>query len=189
MDNSKQAKWDARYQQPREQPTAAAVLRQHHQQLPASGRALDLACGLGGNALLLAAHGLSVDGWDLSPVGLAQLEQFAERRGLHIDTLARDVERQPPAAKQYDVICVSYFLHRASCAAIAEALRPGGLLFYQTFTVDNQNGPSNPDFVLQRGELLQLFPELQVLDYCEDASIAGQAWLLARRPEDDYKPL
>ncbi|HEB99563.1 MAG TPA: SAM-dependent methyltransferase, partial [Thiotrichales bacterium] len=66
------AKWDARY---RESATAVAteVLVENRHLLPAVGEALDLACGLGGNALLLARHGLRTTAWDLSPVAIERL--------------------------------------------------------------------------------------------------------------------
>ena len=67
---SLEAKWDAIYQRPTQEPQAAEVLRENRFLLPVSGRALDLACGLGGNALFMAAAGLNVDAWDISGTAL-----------------------------------------------------------------------------------------------------------------------
>lgn len=183
MDKSKQQKWDKRYLKPNQPPTAAAVLSQYQQLLPTQGHALDLACGLGGNALFMAQRGLKVSAWDISSVGLGKLQDLAKHRHLTLTTVHRDVEQQPPQPNSFDVICVSYFLHRDITPSLIAALKPGGLLFYQTFTTANSNGPSNPRFVLQEGELLGLFAPLDIIDYQEKSpTIAdGQAWLVGRK--------
>jgi hypothetical protein len=61
-------------------------------------------------------------------------------------------------------------LHRPICKHITAALKPNGLLFYQTFHENklSTTGPSNPKFLLQNQELLKLFSDLKVLFYRED---------------------
>ena len=61
-----QAKWDEIYSLASASPVACTLLSEHKYLLPTEGKALDLACGLGGNALMLAASGLSVEAWDIS---------------------------------------------------------------------------------------------------------------------------
>ncbi len=183
MDKSKQEKWDERYLKPNQPPTAVAVLTQHQLLLPTQGSALDLACGLGGNALFMAQRGLKVSAWDISSVGLNKLQDLAKDRQLTLTTVHRDVEQQPPKPNSFDVICVSYFLHRDTTQSLIAALKPNGLLFYQTFTTANTNGPRNPRFVLQDGELLDLFSPLEIIDYQEKSPTIsdGQAWLVGRK--------
>jgi len=164
------SKWDARYRDTGAVAgSAAQVLQQNRQLLPAQGKALDLAAGLGGNALLLAAHGLETHAWDISPVAIAKLDEAAQRHGLVLHTQVRDVVCQPPSANSFDVIVVSRFLERELCPAIIAALKPGGLLFYQTYTRNKPAdvGPNNPRFLLDTGELLQLFAELEKVVYEE----------------------
>lgn len=147
---------------------------QHNQHLlPTEGDALDLACGLGANALLLAARQLDTYAWDNSAVGLQKLAQFAAERSLSVTTLQRDVEQSPPPAHSFDVIVVSQFLYRPIFPALVAALKPGGVLFYQTFHQQklSSSGPGNPDFLLAPGELLTAFADLQVLFYREDAQV------------------
>ncbi len=181
-------KWDARY---REAGSAVAseVLAENRHLLPAAGEALDLACGLGGNALLLARHGLRTTAWDLSPVAIERLASEAE--GLPLRAEVRDVLAMPPAAARFDVIVVSRFLERDLCPALVAALRPGGLLFYQTFTRDKAvaGGPSNPDFLLAENELLRLFGGLCLRVYREEGRLGdvtrglrNEALLVAQRP-------
>lgn len=190
--NPQQAKWNRRYRQAREAGTCARVLSDHLHLLPRQGEALDLACGLGGNALALARSGLSTQAWDLSDVAVARLQQLAEQQRLPLKARCVDLEHDalPPAS--FDVICVSGFLDRSLCPAITAALRPGGLLFYQTFTTAKRgtSGPSNPDYLLRHSELPQLFSELVPLVYLEeihgthsDPALADQAYLVALKAE------
>lgn len=170
--------WDRRYRDaPDAPPSPAAVLRDYAHLLPSQGRALDLACGRGGNALLLARAGLAVDAWDLSAVAVGQLDAAAAREGLAIATQVRDVAAEPPPPACYDAITVGYFLERRITPAIAAALRPGGLLFYQTFGPERvgDRGPRNPAYRLETGELLRLFAQLRVHLYREDGMAGDPA--------------
>jgi 2-polyprenyl-3-methyl-5-hydroxy-6-metoxy-1,4-benzoquinol methylase len=162
--------WNQRYANAA-QGTAAWVLHEHAHLLPAQGLALDFACGLGANALFLAECGLSVSAWDRSSVAIQRVQAAASERGLSIAASVRDVVLEPPAAASFDVIVVAHFLDRALFPALLTALRPGGLLFYQTFTAERIAGlatPSNPDFVLAPNELLHLCAPLRILAYRED---------------------
>lgn len=183
-------RWNARYRQQQALPTAAKVLTDNIHLLPKQGTALDLACGLGGNALLLAQQGLEVSAWDIADVALQQLGAQAQAQQLSIQIQQRDVSLQPPSANSFDVIVVSRFLDRELCPAIQQAIKPGGLLFYQTFCQSkvSQQGPSNPDYLLADNELLSLFSGLNVRVYREEALLGDhnvgwrdQALLVAER--------
>lgn len=166
-------KWNRRYRNSTEPPRAAPVLRDNMHLLPDSGNALDLACGLGGNALLLAEAGLHCRAWDVSDVAVERLQALADERGLPIRAQVRDVVAEPPAPVSFDVIVVGYFLDRSLLPALTTVLRPGGLLFYQTFTAGklDPSGPSNPDFLLEEGELLRWFGELRLRVYREEGRL------------------
>ncbi|RMG35380.1 MAG: hypothetical protein D6720_07255, partial [Gammaproteobacteria bacterium] len=69
--------WQARYRAAEGDPVPARVLRTLDFLLPKTGRALDLACGRGGNALLMAARGLEVTAWDYAPAAIEDLRQRA----------------------------------------------------------------------------------------------------------------
>lgn len=173
-------KWDERYSDRSDTPAAARVLAENRHLLPAAGAALDLACGLGGNALCLAAAGLTTSAWDLSPVAIAKLTGFATAQGLSVRSEVRDVIAQPPPPASFDVVVVSWFLQRSLAPALIAALRGGGLLFYQTFTrarVDDI-GPDNPRFRLDDGELLRLFSPLRPRVYREEGRLGeiGHGW-------------
>ena len=168
-------KWDARYGDTHDIPLPCHVLREFAHLLPESGKALDLASGMGGNALLLAAHGLETTAWDLSPVGITKLRDHASRQSLVIDAQARDVMAHPPEANSFDVITVGYFLERDLFPALLAALKPSGLLFYETFIRDKPEGtgPSNPDYLLEQNELLQRCNSLVIRVYREEGRVGN----------------
>ena len=183
--------WDTRHGDPLKRPSVAQVLVENLHLLPAQGSALDLACGLGGNALALAEKGLQTTAWDLSPVAVERLQAFAAERGLtRLTAEVRDVEGDPPPAGCFDVIVVSHFLSRPLIPHLSAALRPGGLIFYQTFTriAVSDTGPSNPEYRLGDNELLRLFDGLRVRVYREenrlgdtDLGVRDVAMLVAER--------
>ena len=177
-------KWDRIYRQSQAaEPAPAEVLSENAHLLPGSGDALDLACGLGGNALFLARRGFSVSAWDISPVAIEALAVLAAGSGLTLAAQARDVESEPIPRQAFDVIVVSRFLCRELVQPIEDSLKPGGLLFYQTFIRDKPNpqGPGNPDYLLAENELLSLFKGMKVLLYREEGRVGDLR--LGRRDE------
>ncbi|MGY6274467.1 class I SAM-dependent methyltransferase [Methylomonas sp. MgM2] len=166
-------KWDAIYSGQDGFVAPAEVLRKNAHLLPEAGISLDLACGLGGNALLLATYGLSVDAWDISAIALSKLQQRADHLRLAISTRQCSITPASLPVDHYDVIVISRFLDRSLCNAIMSALKREGLLFYQTFTRNklDRQGPSNPDYLLERNELLALFSPLNLVYYQEYALI------------------
>jgi SAM-dependent methyltransferase len=185
------AKWDDRYRQLEPPPGPALVLELHAHLLPRCGTALDLACGLGANALFLAARGLEVSAWDLSPVAIRRLQASARSQGLHLQAAVRDVLIEPPPADHFDLICVCHFLDRGLLPAIRAALRPGGLLCYQTFVREqvSERGPGDAAYRLATNELLDLAEGLVIRSYREEGrvgdlsqGIRDLALLVAQRP-------
>ena len=189
MSSDRRTLWDSRHAEADGPGEVAAVLTLNAGLLPVAGQALDLACGRGANALWLAQRGLKVSAWDWSAVAIERLRQSAADRGLSVDARVRDVLADPPPPASFDLIVVSHFLERALAPTIAAALRPGGVLCYQTFgpRVPGAGGPTNPAFRLGENELLGLFPGLVVRDYRDpgrlaDNGLRGMAMLLAQRP-------
>lgn len=164
-------KWDRIYSEALEAPKPCRVLIENAHLLPASGFALDLASGLGGNALFMAERGLNVLALDISPVAVSRLK--ASGKGLNIDAMVFDVEKQSLPEETFDVIAVSRFLDRRLAEPIMQSLKPSGLLFYQTFTRESvsNSGPGNPDYRLASNELLALFGPLRILFYREEGRV------------------
>lgn len=186
-------KWDRIYQGcGGDVPPPARVLAENaHLLSPIGGRALDLACGLGGNALFLARRGFQVDAVDISPVAIGILRTHVEHQGLPIRAWSEDACSMTFPMEEYRVIVVSRFLERSLASSILQALEPGGLLFYQTFTAAklSDEGPRNPDFLLHDNELLQLFAGLSLRYYRDEARVGDirhglrdEAYFIGQKP-------
>lgn len=166
-------KWDRRHESADGPGQVPMVLEQNLHLLPPAGDALDIACGRGAGAVRLAMAGMRVSAWDLSGVAIERLRRAACEKGLQIAAEVRDVVARPPHPASFDLILVSYFLERTLAKSIIQALRPGGLLFYQTFSREavSESGPANPAYRLADNELLQLFSPLRVRFYREEGRL------------------
>ena len=172
-DRETQERWDSRYRDAGGPHAPARVLLDNAHLLPRQGTALDLACGLGGNSLFLAGHGLQTYAWDISPVAVEKLSALARRQGLPVVAEVKDALRDPIPAARFDVVVVAHYLERALTGDIIRALKPGGLLFYQTFTrtAVTDAGPQKDEWRLAGGELLTMFAPLRPLVYREEGRI------------------
>lgn len=175
--DAQRRKWDARWRAASGDRSPPRVLTDWEHLLPARGEALDLACGLGAGALHLARRGLRVTAWDLSTVAVERLRAAAATEGLAVRAEARDVVASPPPPAAFDVVLVARFLERALAPALAAALRPGGLLLYQTFLRErvDATGPPDDRYRLGRNELLRLFPDLVVRAYREEGTLGDRS--------------
>ncbi len=191
MDESLQQHWDQRYQNRIEPPATPPLLLEFAHLLPQSGQALELACGLGAASLFLARQGLNVEAWDLSASAIAQLHSWADAEALPLKARTRDLSTTALPEAQFDLILVSRFLDRTLFPQLVAALKPEGLLFYQTFTAlkARPGGPRNRDYLLQPGELLQLTRGLNPVYYREEGAIGdtrlgmrNMAYLIAQQP-------
>jgi SAM-dependent methyltransferase len=166
-------KWEEHYANAQLSDTVnpCFVLKQHSNLLPFKGQALELACGLGGNARFLAQCGLKTHAWDISDNALSALIHWAGAHNLPIIPLITDLEQMLLPYQQFDVIVVSRYLDRRLFSAVQDALKPNGLLYYQTFLAPVQDhAPSNPAFYIQSGEFNQAWSKLKTQVY-------GEGWL------------
>jgi hypothetical protein len=136
---------------------------------PSGRTALDVAGGLGRHALWLAARDWQVSVVDVSAVAMTTLRQEAERRNLKLDLFAIDAPEYDFKAKKYDLIVLFYYLNRTVFPRIVSALQPGGLLICKMATHwDFETAvPNAVNWQLQKNELVELLPELRVLDHRE----------------------
>lgn len=153
------------------------------------GRALDLACGLGRHALLLAERGWTVTAVDASPVAIERLREAAAARGLEVDARVVDLETGDfdIPSEEYDLICDCFYLQRSLITRIQEGIRVGGLAAFALPMHGRTVGvePMNPDFLVESGELRSWFEDWEILEHKEDREAEGRrrvAQLVARRP-------
>ncbi len=192
LNNQTKDKWDKHYNScSNELPSPAEVLLHNQHLLPAHGKALDLACGHGANAICLAENGLTVTAWDISSTALERLSHYAKEKSLTVNSEAKDISKLPPEPDSFDVIVVSHFLDRTMMDNIRNAIKTNGLIFYQTFIKDkvNETGPGNPDYLLDKNELLHFFKDWKIIYYREEGQIGNvangfrnQAMIIAQKP-------
>jgi tellurite methyltransferase len=197
-----QSDWDDKHRLAAETPLSepASIVRELLPLLP-MGPALDIACGTGRHALLLAGRGQHVTAVDFSSMALDHLEvrarsmriqahrtdRFPEpRRHLHggLELFQADLELAQLPEHGYDLILCIQYLQRSLFAQMARALRPNGVLLIETFTrvqLEFAIGPRNPAYLLDTGELREAFPKLCVLFYRELRAGQGIASLVAKK--------
>jgi SAM-dependent methyltransferase len=140
------------------------------------GRALDLGCGTGRNALWLARHGWQVTGVDLSRVGLEQARAAAVARGLDLELHLADLASYPLEADAFDLVLLAniHLPHpalRELHDRAARSLRHGGHLLVIGHHLDNlgRTGPLDPERLFTEERLRALIPrslELERLERC-----------------------
>ncbi len=118
------------------------------------GRALDLGCGTGTNAIYLAQHGLSVVGIDFSPKAIATARDKAQRAGVTVDLHVADVTRLDFLREPFDFVLDLGCFHAIDPAErgryaenLARLTRPGSVFMLYAFS------PRPPD---QPGPLIQI---------------------------------
>src|SRR5262245_9535940 len=134
---------------------------------PRGGRVLDLACGSGRNALLLAVAGFAVKAVDRDAGQIEALREVTGRLGVPLDgeVLDLEVEGVDLGSSTYDVVLGFHYLHRPLFPSLIRSMAPAGILLYETFTEEQarRGKPTCPDFLLRTGELRQLVRGLDVI--------------------------
>ncbi|MYE13181.1 MAG: methyltransferase domain-containing protein [Gammaproteobacteria bacterium] len=155
------------------------------------GRALDVACGAGRNALYLAARGYAVTGVDISGEALSRARRSARTRGLEVEWIERDLDAGPGVRGPFDLIVLIRYVDLALLATLCRALAPAGCLVVEEHLAterDDVAGPRNPAFRVPSGALRRAAGGLEVIDSFEgevsdpDGRPAVVARLFARHP-------
>lgn len=186
------SRWEERYEQKGAAPQLppSQLLERSLHLLP-QGRALDVACGEGRNAVFLARNGFIVDAIDIARAGLRRALAVSRRERLPLRLIQADLDSFPLPAARYTVAVNIRFLLRQLFPALKRCLRPGGVLVFETFIADQARlgHPTNPAHLLEPGELRRAFADLDIVTYEEgrfdtEAGPAYLARLLARRPPE-----
>lgn len=171
-------KWRERGTEARTEPSRFLV--EELSGVPA-GRALDLACGAGRNAIWLAERGWRVTGVDYSEVALAEARRRATERAVDVDWILADLTEWSPPLGGFDLVCVLYLQlpageRRLVLGRAAEALAPGGTILVVghdlTNLTEGYGGPKSPDVL-----------------YTPDDLVADLAGLVVERAERVLRPV
>jgi tellurite methyltransferase len=153
--------------------------------LPREGLALDLACGYGRNTLYLARQGLAATGIDRSREALESGRKAAARSKLKASFVQADLTQFALPANAFSVLICFKYRNREFYPSLRAALRPGGLLIYETYTHEHASyglKPLNPEHLLERNELFRAFSDWEIIFYREVWMGRGTASLVARKP-------
>ena len=161
--------WDEHYADPANRNwDPEALLVEAADSLP-PGRALDLACGTGRNALYLSSLGWKVTAVDRSPVAIGALRGHAG--GGAIDLRTADLETGDFVIERegYDLICDFFYLQRELFPAIRAGVKPGGIFVavIHLAVAESEAQHRNPAFLLRSGELRKEFADWKILFYSE----------------------
>lgn len=183
-----QSAWDKTYQRKEfvfgKEP--ASFLAKNIDLLP-KGRSLDIAAGEGRNAVYLAKKGFLSEAVDISVVGLRKAQQLAAENNVKIRTINADLNTYKIKPGQYSVIVNFYYLQRNLIPQIKAGLKHGGIVVFETNTVEQLKIPGNAntekDFLLNLGELKEAFAGFEILHYSETNDGKNAiASLIARKP-------
>jgi SAM-dependent methyltransferase len=185
MSRDERVRWDDRYQNNKRWQVDHHPFPWLVQHTPPTqdGFALDVACGLGHNALWLVGQGYRVLGVDISLIALKRAVKAARSQSLdgRLVFALTDMDHFRPPSACFDLICVVRFLNRDVFPALISALKPGGILLYMTLNWHYAEvSPETPAaYLLSPGELERAFASMEIVEACEQEEMS---FLAAHKP-------
>lgn len=166
----------------------AKLLKDYLPLLPI-GKALDVAMGKGRNSIFLASHGFEVTGLERDEESIRICKDEADKAGVKIDARhvdLEDLESYQIEGSAYDVVICFYYLQRNLFSPIKDAIKPQGIIIYETFLIDQHlktGHPKRREYCFEHNELLKFFPEFRILYYHEGQDSKGtyKAGLVAQK--------
>jgi len=190
LPNSIKTFWNQKYAQSEFRSALlpeTALVGAKEELLARHGRALDIACGEGRNAVFLGKLGFQVEGVDISFVGLQKAKKLAALKGIRLDLWVADLTAYPLPTNRYDLVLNLNFLLRQLIKPIDQALKRGGLLIFQTHTQEDykftRDRNAHPEYYLASQELLSFFPDYRIW-YSYEGPLGNRqvATLIAEKP-------
>ncbi len=182
-------KWDRRYREDvRDRRDPVDLLQRWLPRLP-RGRALDVACGAGRNAILLARSGYRVDAIDISAEGLRLAREQAAQYDVSVNWIEHDLDTDFEFARDYDLIVVLWYVNLPLITRLADYLSPGGCLLCEEHlqTGEAVIGPDSSRFRVAPGALraamagLEILHERESVETTPEGERLASAQIVARR--------
>jgi tellurite methyltransferase len=186
MEQTDEERWDAKHAARKDDPLELSSFLIPCLAGMQACRALDLACGRGRHAAILARMGFTVLGVDVSGEALRQVEAMAKDMCLPIDTERLDLAAGEFPTGQFGLVVCTMYLERSLFPRIREAIEPGGHLLLETYRLEQveRSGGSFPaEWCLRPGELREAFSGWEVLeDFDREEGEAPLHSFHARKP-------
>lgn len=192
MSGADREKWNQRYREGayEERTHPSAFLESWIERIP-PGRALDVACGAGRNALYLAARSFEVDAVDISGQALERARDVAHRSGLSVNWLEHDLDEPLLLDSSYQLILIIRYVNLPLIRRLTANLAPGGYLVCEQHLVTEADviGPTSPAYRVRSGDLLAVADRLRIHHLEEvvvpdpDGRTAALARLVAQRAQ------
>ncbi|GBC88181.1 Tellurite methyltransferase [bacterium HR13] len=165
-------RWDKRYAGGWKTQLHRTLLEFYH--LAPVGKALELACGTGENAIFLAKVGFDVDAIDVSCVAIDEAKKRALEEGVQVNFICADFDEYKLPTDTYHLVINFYYLNRKLSEAIVKALKPGGILIFETYNEKHiiLREDFNPLYLLKCGELPDLFKDLELIYHAENFNVS-----------------
>ena len=177
MSKADREKWNKRYREGAyaERSHPSTLLEEWAGKIP-PGRALDLACGAGRNALFLAKLGFAVDAIDISGDALSRARETAQRAALKLNWIEHDLDEPYPFDTDYDLIVVMWYVNLGLISRLCDCLAPGGFLLCEEHLITDREviGPSSINFRVAPGVLREAVSGLDVLLYEESIEMNSE---------------
>ncbi len=176
MSEQDRIKWNQRYAEDSYQKNNPVTLVEDWLPRLPVGRALDVACGAGRNAILLAQAGYQIDAIDISSEGLNQARDKAEELGLNINWIEHDLDQAYEFDTDYDVIIVMWYVDLELVSKLCGYLAPGGYLLCEEHLITDQDviGPTSSNFRVAPGELRDAISGLDIVLYEESIELNAE---------------
>lgn len=176
-------RWNAKFDAQREVGDPSPWVQAMYKMSPGP-RALDLAAGLGRNAVFLAGRGFEVLALDLADKAMDSLKS---QRLSSIFPVQADLDTFPLRQGRFDLVICCHFLDRRLFPYMKECLRPGGIVLYESAMESDQpavNQPGNRDYLFRTNELLHAFLSMRIISYeervLEESRGSGQKRVVAQ---------
>jgi tellurite methyltransferase len=187
MSRKDRDRWEKKYAagNPHAAFTPDPLLTQQRHLLSGKGWALDLCCGVGQNAIFLAEQGFDVLALDTSLTALRYCRAAGAGKHLPLHLVVADVDQFALPADAFALIIVFRFYDRQLIPAIKQALKPGGLIIYQTFNLNRLRSTPhmNRHYLLEPGELQRVLGDFEKIASNDTADIGEElSYWVGRRP-------
>ncbi len=180
-------RWNAKYKTGNPNPDFEPdpILLASTSLLGGRGNALDLACGVGHNAIFLARNGYDVLAVDGSLTALRYCQAALQGSKLPLLLVAADLERFVLPPDLFDVVLVIRYLSRPLFPRLKRTSKPGGLIIYKTYNINylHERPTFHEEYLLKRGELAKTFDDFDVIATNDSPRIEeSMTYWIGRRP-------